>query len=785
MATEVGRTFSELPSKAKAKVYGRWNYTELETDCPELVNGVRQLLSLEEVKSVPGTVTDVLSVKESSKVPVVSNAQKKQSQNKDVLMPSRFFSGSRKYMERKPLNSTATEYKKPLSHSRRVLFLPDPERIPLNTRDLVPSFDYPSRVERKVTDSTDCGPIWESSYATGPQSAVSFLLTSQSSALKSLYDGPSFSRHAECARFARQSLSTLPMETCNSDARKKTKLSTPRCSSIDISTPCVKFSKSSVPSAFREPKTSSHQLRCSCDEVEPLSHKEISPFQADYWACVIPDSSPPSSDRQSPYWNPNKEYQDLLDYTYPLKPKISTFGDGEQELQLSDSKLQDSGIDIDSFSISPDSTMRSTGTPLFDLYTKRNHDLTENQENYLKETNSQFSSPVFKESATFLPTSCCEPGSATKTPSGKYSVQSKENISTCCTGISPSTKWDLFSLDDTNNVEHGGKSKRKSRNFIPTTQILPCSRESDSDDEYLSLPSRLRELDILAQQLWKASMWVKKPCGDCGGQSSSCNLGTEEALSSQALKGHGGYAVCFDGRNEMQDVPIGGDHWSIYSSPENCSPGTVQDCICEEAEKNLSKFSCLMDRLCAPTPSNTLQSEREIQDHQSGQEMEKSLMQHVQMFCIKLEELIQWLYTVAENTNNWIPPQPDIESVKSSLDVYMDFKKDVVEHQVLTAAVLNTGEGLLKCMTFTSPVLKDTLGLIAKQSEELERHAECWYTSILTAMDTIRDELEIKNPVCQRVNQESKLFRVAKLEESGFVDQELDEKILLPCSSEQ
>uniref|UniRef100_H3AZD6 Uncharacterized protein n=1 Tax=Latimeria chalumnae TaxID=7897 RepID=H3AZD6_LATCH len=472
-------------------------------------------------------------------------------------------------------------------------------------------------------------------------------------------------------------------------------------------------------------------LRCSCDEVEPLSHKEISPFQADYWACVIPDSSPPSSDRQSPYWNPNKEYQDLLDYTYPLKPKISTFGDGEQELQLSDSKLQDSGIDIDSFSISPDSTMRSTGTPLFDLYTKRNHDLTENQENYLKETNSQFSSPVFKESATFLPTSCCEPGSATKTPS-----------------------------DDTNNVEHGGKSKRKSRNFIPTTQILPCSRESDSDDEYLSLPSRLRELDILAQQLWKASMWVKKPCGDCGGQSSSCNLGTEEALSN--TKKH----FC-----PMASAVL--VKRKILGRPKN--PSAQSETLYEPQSHVKEGIPDLIIRVFFLNSGKIIliKTESKLKDPCE------------QMFCIKLEELIQWLYTVAENTNNWIPPQPDIESVKSSLDVYMDFKKDVVEHQVLTAAVLNTGEGLLKCMTFTSPVLKDTLGLIAKQSEELERHAECWYTSILTAMDTIRDELEIKNPVCQRVNQESKLFRVAKLEESGFVDQELDEKILLPCSSEQ
>ncbi|POI28151.1 hypothetical protein CIB84_008099, partial [Bambusicola thoracicus] len=75
--------------------------------------------------------------------------------------------------------------------------------------------------------------------------------------------------------------------------------------------------------------------------------------QADYWACAIPDSLPPSPDRQSPHWNPNKEYEDLLDYTYPLKPKYKLGKDPEP-------LFHDSGVDLDSFSLSPEGTFRST-----------------------------------------------------------------------------------------------------------------------------------------------------------------------------------------------------------------------------------------------------------------------------------------------------------------------------------------------------------------------------------------------------------------------------------------
>ncbi|KFP32867.1 Centrosomal protein of 68 kDa, partial [Colius striatus] len=79
----------------------------------------------------------------------------------------------------------------------------------------------------------------------------------------------------------------------------------------------------------------------------------MSSYQADYWACAIPDSLPPSPDRRSPHWNPNKEYEDLLDYAYPLKPRYKLG-------KMPEPFLHDSGIGLDSFPVSPEGTLRST-----------------------------------------------------------------------------------------------------------------------------------------------------------------------------------------------------------------------------------------------------------------------------------------------------------------------------------------------------------------------------------------------------------------------------------------
>lgn len=86
----------------------------------------------------------------------------------------------------------------------------------------------------------------------------------------------------------------------------------------------------------------------------PEGHSKVpqsmSPYQANYWACAIPKTLPPSPDRHSADWDPNREYQALLDYAYPLRPgEVDSKWDNSDlqgDSQI-DPCLQDSGIGLD------------------------------------------------------------------------------------------------------------------------------------------------------------------------------------------------------------------------------------------------------------------------------------------------------------------------------------------------------------------------------------------------------------------------------------------------------
>lgn len=114
-----------------------------------------------------------------------------------------------------------------------------------------------------------------------------------------------------------------------------------------------------------------------------------------------------------------------------------------------------------------------------------------------------------------------------------------------------------------------------------------------------------------------------------------------------------------------------------------------------------------------------------------------SLMEHVSVFCGHLEQLVRWLYAASQKIEQLAPPTKDIHSVKSSLAQYQSFQRDVNSHMPLTSSVLQTGRLLLRCIHSTSPVLRDTLLLIESQSRLLERHTEHFFSSILSAMDSL------------------------------------------------
>ncbi|XP_063172732.1 centrosomal protein of 68 kDa [Candoia aspera] len=444
----------------------------------------------------------------------------------------------------------------------------------------------------------------------------------------------------------------------------------------------------------------------SCSVVEQM--RKMSSFQADYWACAIPDSLPPSPDRQSPLWNPNKEYEDLLDYTYPLRPKYKL------AKNFKDSTVHDSGIDLDSLSISPESTLKSMS--MWD------------QERQTMESPAaqRLSSPFLKKLECSAPVSHCG-----RSPVGKaFLVDGGPSAGgTGVSGVmSPSLSLGCPAPPNSTFVIEQGCNKKRDDcllrrkaacgNFLCSTSVLPVQKERASDDEYLSLPPRLKELETLAQQLTDLTLTIKKPeHGQVQDDFPCFGVNGEQLLPE--VQGER------DDNDSQWELYCDSFHTCSFQGPDEIDSLRDRNSKDHESEPRGTASTDFLEMRCPE-----LLCVEQKKDH-------CSLAQCIKMFCSQLEELIHWLHKVAEVIDHWIPPKPDIESVKASLQNYLEFKKDLAGHQALTEGVLHDGEKLLKCMSSNSPVLQKTLGLIAKHSDVLKSHAERLYESILAAIHAL------------------------------------------------
>ncbi|XP_074920546.1 centrosomal protein of 68 kDa isoform X3 [Chelonoidis abingdonii] len=505
--------------------------------------------------------------------------------------------------------------------------------------------------------------------------------------------------------------------------------------------------------------------------------KKGSSFQADYWACAIPDSLPPSPDRQSPHWNPNKEYEDLLDYTYPLKPKYKLAKN--IKFVMPDPFFHDSGIDLDSFSVSPESTLKGISAP------GQNQHVSGNNVSQSKECGisaERFSTPLSKKPGYLGAVPYCGPSPITKVSFAECvaTATKADPVRGFANSFLTSKYAGLSSCDPTHVDGRGWGSrgdedfskcqvkKNGASHFVPTTQILPLKKAWENDEEFLSLPPRIKELEGLARYLSDLSLTKGRLGHDQVQQDLPCYSGSRSHLLSELVEDQGSIKNKY-GIQGSEDCVLCHACSSQKPSTENINLSS------QDHRESVS-------RLGMPSIRDMLDGrylgalESEGQDLTKGKDQQKeSLVQCIKIFCCQLEELIHWLYKVAEVIDNWIPPEPDVESVKTSLHRYLQFKKDVTDHQTLTESVLRRGETLLKCMASNSPVLKDTLGLIAKQSEELESHAERLYESVLAATHTIGGDSLIKdNDTQQTIAQAKEAKWVIPLAEMEFVSQSLE-----------
>ncbi|XP_072907336.1 centrosomal protein of 68 kDa isoform X1 [Hemitrygon akajei] len=495
-------------------------------------------------------------------------------------------------------------------------------------------------------------------------------------------------------------------------------------------------------------RTSSGQLSNGCHTSTDLNTgqphgKEMLPCISESWESRTPDYFKTFRDRTLPDWDPDEEYQALLDFTYPLRPLNFTSKDLLDGEDLSSGPcFKDSGIITDGPLLPTDNMLTSKITLPFPAYQTNRSDAANRSQ---ADNNLGESIAAPRRSSSPLP-SYNQPSCLTSAPPLKaqpspksFTEHSRINkgqlsdslinstITSDCMLISSITDSGFLSKNSSEEIVDHLISGDDASSFLSTAQVLPLSKEWESDEEYLSLPNKLEELEDLAQQLENLTARL-----DGSADMSERNVMTTSDLDIL----DGGVQDIFPNFGGSCDFPHlhgqqGSESVNIHDSTES-----------EDVVVELKKVTDFIRKL-GKGPGSRLPNQQ-FPELTGESQSSDCLLAHVQNFSNKLEEMVQWLHKVAETTDNWIPPQPEMESIKFSLDVCMAFKNDINDHRELTDSVLNSGEILLKSVIDTTPVLKDTLKLIARQSRRLNGHATRLYSSVLTAMNMVKDDLETK-----------------------------------------
>lgn len=418
---------------------------------------------------------------------------------------------------------------------------------------------------------------------------------------------------------------------------------------------------------------SSQSAASGCDATG-LGRRRLS-FQAEYWACVLPDSLPPSPDRHSPLWNPNKEYEDLLDYTYPLRPGPQLPKQLDSHVPA-DPVLQDSGVDLDSFSVSPASTLRSPTNVYPNCPPAQAPTLPFSEP---REPNlNQWPSRVPQKQGSINLASWSQLASTPRVPGSRDA--SWESRETALRGAK-----DRLPVGE--DLEMGSPRLRTRDRRWPSprperekraSQSVRCpacmesgwksEEEVESDDEYLALPTRLTRVSSLVSYLGAIATLVPLPTGVAEGQSSLEVSDTDgpASLPSDSSQSQPPSGAAFQGPGG----PKGQNHCCLHNfvqardlSEEGNLVSSQKLGVSSRLLKTHPSLPAVLDRWPFSDPDTERQDSRIEQG-------KASLVQCVQTFCCQLEELIHWLYNVTDVTDLGSPPRSSLTGLKSSLQLY-------------------------------------------------------------------------------------------------------------------
>ncbi|XP_072479391.1 A-kinase anchor protein 6 isoform X1 [Notamacropus eugenii] len=266
-------------------------------------------------------------------------------------------------------------------------------------------------------------------------------------------------------------------------------------------------------------------------------------------------------------------------------------------------------------------------------------------------------------------------------------------------------------------------------------------------DEYLALPSHLKQTEVLALKLENLTKLLpQKPRGETiqnidDWELSEMNSDSEiypayQIKTKHKRLGRISPSSSSDIASSLGESVESGPPSDILSDEELCIPTSgIKKC---GAEKSETAPSSKKNESSASNKTALIQQLMEDIQHQDNY---KAIWEKIEAFVSKLDEFIQWLNEAMETTENWTPPKAETDGLKLYLETHLSFKLNVDSHCALKEAVVEEGQQLLELIVSHKSGLKDMLQMIASQWKELQRQIKRQHSWILRALDIIKAEI--------------------------------------------
>ncbi|XP_059675273.1 A-kinase anchor protein 6 isoform X2 [Gavia stellata] len=295
--------------------------------------------------------------------------------------------------------------------------------------------------------------------------------------------------------------------------------------------------------------------------------------------------------------------------------------------------------------------------------------------------------------------------------------------------------------------------KKNNKSFSSATKYTQkTSKDGEvwyGSDEYLALPSHLKQTEVLALKLENLTKLLpQKPRRETiqnidDWELSEMNSDSEMYPTNQTRKhkkmGRMSPSSSSDIVSSLGDSIESGPLSDILSDEDFCMPVS---CIKKYIEEKSERTT-----VTQPTENETSASNKSALIHQLMQDIQhqenyETIWEKIEGFVNKLDEFIHWINEAMETTENWTPPKAETDSLKLYLETHLSFKLNVDSHCALKEAVVEEGRQLLELIvSHKSEGLKDMLQMIASQWKELQRQIKRQHSWILRALDIIKAEI--------------------------------------------